>query len=142
MSRVNIHPSCWGNAAWTYFYSIAWAYPERNPSRQLMEDVRATFVAPRSVCGCSKCRRNHPKHLRESPLTDNILKSRWRVFKWLVDLDNAVNAHWREPMTYDEAIEMCARKFEYPKTVSNTTIAITIIVTGAVGWAIYKRLQE
>jgi hypothetical protein len=83
-------PKVWGPHGWIFLHSITLNYPE-NPSSQDKKEMKNFFEALRYALPCDKCAKNLRKHMRDIPLTDDILNSRDKFINWLIDIHNEVN---------------------------------------------------
>jgi len=99
----NISPSLWGCHMWKSLHYITLSYPD-NPdetTKKLYEDFFINIIW--KYLPCEKCRYNYQNHIKELPLTDDILNSRNKFIYWLVDIHNLVNEETgKRKITYDE----------------------------------------
>src|SRR5690606_18573879 len=103
------------------------AYPN-NPSHEKMEDTRSFFMSLQGLLPCEKCRYNLAYHYSYRPLTDGILKNKYYLINWLIDIHNDVNISLGKPvMTYTQVINEYFGNNE-PFFTSGRMILIFIII--------------
>lgn len=83
-------PDIWGSFMWYTIHFIALDYSS-NPSASEKIDYKYYFQNLHKVIPCYKCAQHYIEHLREIPLTDDILKNNKSLFNWTVKLHNIVN---------------------------------------------------
>lgn len=116
----------WGAYAWKFFHLVTLDYPI-NPTQLDKYHYYQFFNSIQYVLPCGTCRKNLTEHLKNYPLTDNVLASRTSLIKWMIDLHNVVNYYIGKPMlTYQEAMN-AINNFK-PKKKSNTLYYIIIII--------------
>lgn len=117
----NIDPALWGGNLWNFIHYLTFAYSE-TPSKSDMENMKTFFELLKKILPCEKCRYHYSQNLTKKPLTDEILKSRYRFIEWAVDIHNEVNKMTGKPiMTVDDAIQ------KYMYTKSNTFLNPNVI---------------
>lgn len=91
----------WGPHAWKMIHLVAASYPVPATS----DDKRAYDAFFRSlgdVLPCPGCRKGYAQLIRDTvPLRSNVFSDRMSLFKWTVDLHNAVNAKLGKPIDRD-----------------------------------------
>jgi FAD-linked sulfhydryl oxidase len=85
-----MNPKKWGPKAWFFIHSVALNYPEY-PTKSEKENYKIFFSSLENVLPCSVCAHNYKKHLKELPITDNVLASKKNLFLWTVKMHNKVN---------------------------------------------------
>jgi len=92
LSDAGFPPTSWGSHAWTMVHLAAAAYPPQ-PTLSDKAAYRAFYESLQHVLPCPGCREGYTRILKELvPLTDSALADRMALFKWTVDVHNAVNA--------------------------------------------------
>ena len=127
----NFDPKHWGKAGWKLAHYISLAYPD-NPTKEEQESMYMFFKYFGLNLPCWSCRVHYNGHWKKLPLTDDILKSREKLIKWVIDLHNEVNISLGKPtMSYEDAINM----YMYPdeengidKNMKNLFILLVIFV--------------
>ena len=100
--RQNFEPKIWGPHAWFFLETITMSYPE-TPSKEQIKNFKTFFYTLQFIIPCNKCRVNYNKHLQIYPLSDEILSNRSNLFKWIVNMHNAVDPKKQRSLkeTYD-----------------------------------------
>lgn len=133
---------------WRSIHYIALGYPVRDPT----PDVRSSYASFFGVLGyvlpCAKCSQHYNKHIVSYPL-DASLTGRAELFKWTVDMHNAVNASLgRKTWTYEHAYQVYADRRSrnlgedsYSSVLSKaaTTVLSSLIVCSLIFWWIRSR---
>jgi mitochondrial FAD-linked sulfhydryl oxidase len=97
-----MNPSIWGPSAWLFLHTITIAYPTC-PTNEDKANIKNFFMSLQYILPCPTCKNNYKNHIKELPLTDNILNSREKLIKWLIDLHNLVNKeNNKKELTYDQ----------------------------------------
>lgn len=96
-------PEIWGPHVWAAIHLIAMGAPESfNSSTQ--GGYRNFFGNLPYVLPCIKCQEHLLKAMEELPLDMAFVSGRKSLFKWTVDLHNAVNARLGKPLvSYEDA---------------------------------------
>jgi hypothetical protein len=85
---------------------ITFAYPDA-PTQEDKFAIKTYFDNLKYILPCENCRGHYSQHLVSTPLTNDILSSRYKLIKWLVDLHNAVNKRTgAKEYTLDEIFTM------------------------------------
>lgn len=106
-----MNPNIWGPHAWFFLHSITLAYPEC-PSKDDKVNTKNFFYSLRNILPCTKCKINYQKHIEKNPLTNNILCSKKKLIKWLIDIHNYVNKMKGErEYTYEEIMNYYSSKY-------------------------------
>ena len=92
----NINPEKWGPHYWKMSHYITIAYP-KNPTEEDKKSVKMYFYNLVYLLPCENCRNHYAKNLNKFPLTEEILASRYKLIKWLVDIHNEVNRRTGKP---------------------------------------------
>ncbi len=83
-------PKVWGPQFWFMMHSTSFGYPD-NPSHSDKKHYKKFYKSLQDVLPCETCRGNYAKHLKEVPITDEVLKSKKNLFLWTVKIHNKVN---------------------------------------------------
>lgn len=127
----NINPIIWGSHLWKYLHYLTLAYPDSPPleTQMLYKDF---FLNLHNFIPCEKCRINYKRHLEELPLTDEILRSRNSLIRWLFDIHNIVNKETgKKQLGFDEFLDIYTQDPEETKKKKikrNIIIACAIIL--------------
>jgi hypothetical protein len=112
---MNIPPAVWGPFFWLTIHIIAIGYPN-NPSYTDKKAAKEFYESLANLIPCPVCRDHYKQHLQTYPLTPN-LDSRSDLFRWSVDLHNAVNKMLNKPTwTQDEVLNYLKRLGERGKS--------------------------
>ena len=99
-----MRPEVWGPHAWIFLHSVTLDYPD-NPTIQDKHNMKIFINSLGNVLPCEKCRNNFKHHLKELPITDNVLESKTNLVNWLIDIHNCVNiTKMTNKLTHEEAI--------------------------------------
>ena len=129
----NINPKKWGDAYWKMSHYITFAYPD-SPTQEDKFTVKTHFNNLRHILPCENCRGHYSKYLISTPLTDDILSSRYKLIKWLVDLHNDVNKRTgKKEYSLDEIIAMYSNDdqsslFNIDPNISQILFLIVIVI--------------
>jgi hypothetical protein len=117
-------PEIWGPHAWVFLHSVTLEYPE-NPTEQDKVNMVNFINSVGLVLPCQKCRNNFKSHLDKTPLTEEVIKCKTNLVKWMIDIHNCVNKMNNKP---ELSYEVCLRKLlkQYNDT-KNITISIIIL---------------
>ena len=101
LSESGFPPDVWGPSAWTLMHLVAASYPE-NPSEEAKRQYAAFFKSLQHVLPCGGCRQGL-QYLMAGPhrLTSSVMADRLSLFRWTVDVHNAVNAKTGKPQRTD-----------------------------------------
>lgn len=97
-------PEIWGKPGWKSFHYILEEYPV-DPTEEDQATYYKYIHSLAAVLPCKKCQRHMKEHLKEYPLTPDVLSSKDSLVKWGIDFHNSVNHFTGKPMmSHDEAI--------------------------------------
>lgn len=140
-----MHPRLWGRDMWRTIHFVALGYPIREPSAEVVQSYQTFFEVLGPVLPCVKCSKHYHDHVHSHPVRP-FLVGRAELFRWTVDLHNAVNASLgREGWTYEQAYEVYSdgRTHKEPGVGSVRkifTVAVTITVVSLfVVWMVRRR---
>jgi len=85
-----MNPNIWGPATWTFLHTITFTYPD-NPTIDDKKNMYNFFMNLSNVLPCEKCKINFDDHLRDYPLTSEVLCSKSSLSRWLIDIHNEIN---------------------------------------------------
>lgn len=118
----NINPSLWGPHCWKFMHYLTMSYPDK-PTESDKNKIKNFFLAVAEIIPCENCRIHFALNLKNFPLTDNVLESRYNLINWLKNIHNEVNTrNGKKPYTYDDIINEYSNK-------NNTTDYNVEIVT-------------
>lgn len=101
-----MNPKIWGPRAWIFLHSITLAYPV-NPTYQDMDNYKRFFESLKYVLPCESCKEHFTDNIKKYPLTDQILRSKDLLCKWLIDIHNSVNmSTGKRVLTYQQVFDI------------------------------------
>ena len=108
----NIDPKLWGKHFWATAHYITISYPN-NPSKEEKENVKKFFDLLTVLLPCENCRLHYINNLKITPLTDDILNSKYKLIEWLVNLHNEVNGRTgKKIISVKEAINIYTKPYD------------------------------
>jgi len=144
-------PDIWGPHVWKALHLISFAYPN-DPTEKQKKTYKSFFETFYGVLPCSICSNNYKKHLEEIPLTNDVMKNRDSLVKWVIDIHNLVNKENGKPIySYEKAIENIMNNFTNnenfspikgqtpPPTPNYIWILIIILILLVIIAVIYKK---
>lgn len=121
-------PNIWGKHAWIFLHTVVEAYPDK-PLIEDKDNMRNFFYYSGNVLPCLKCKINFKKHMKEIPLTDDILSSKNRLRKWLIDIHNEVNlTTGKKVLSYHSAQNCILRMYKKKDRVTGFQKVLVIII--------------
>jgi hypothetical protein len=106
----NINPSLWGPHCWKFMHYLTMSYPDE-PTQMDKDKIKRFFLAIGDIIPCENCRVHFALNLKNSPLTDKVLESRYNLINWLKDIHNEVNSrNGKKTYTYDDIINEYSNK--------------------------------
>jgi len=106
MSKEIIGPNVWGPVIWHALHYISLGYPV-NPSEDQKQKYKTFFSLLSDVIPCSICRNHFSENLIKMRLSDEFLKTKESLIKWLIDFHNIVNELNKKPIIkYEEARQL------------------------------------
>jgi hypothetical protein len=103
-------PSVWGPRVWDALHYISLGYPE-NPTEEDKQSYRTFYELLGNVLPCHICANHFKENYKTMPLTDDIMSSKNKVIKWVIDLHNIVNVmKHKHPIPYEEALQLIQRR--------------------------------
>jgi hypothetical protein len=88
--RHNLNPEVWGPHAWFFIESSVLSYPD-NPTDSDKKKMSTFLKSIQYAIPCEGCRHHYKSNLKSNPLTDNVLKNKDELFKWVVEMHNSAN---------------------------------------------------
>jgi len=83
-------PDIWGPHGWKFIHYVTLGYPEK-PSSETKKQYTNFFMSLRDVIPCSICGNNFRIHMKQYPLTDEILSDKKLFIEWGITMHNLVN---------------------------------------------------
>lgn len=93
--KLKMPPEVWGPFFWHTIHIVAMGYPEK-PTYAQKKAAKEFYESLQYLLPCSVCRQHYAQHLAVAPITPH-LDRRQDLFKWTVDLHNAVNQSLGKP---------------------------------------------
>lgn len=99
---MGYNPSTWGRQAWHFIHMVALSYP---PEEMLTEEIKEKYYKFFESLGhtlpCPYCSQHFREKFKKNPPP---LNNREELFKWTVDMHNAVNRdNGKKELSYEEA---------------------------------------
>lgn len=143
-----MNPDIWGPHAWFFLYSVALAYPE-NPTDKDKKNYYNFYMSIMDILPCLKCRIHYTEHLQKYPLTDEILSSKLKLFKWVHTIHNEVKESqgkkkYKLTETYEFFNNAYANNKIPFKEIINMKILIPVIliIVGILGLIMYNKMTN
>jgi len=109
---MQLGPNVWGPHLWKSLHMITLGYPNDATIEQ-KKNYRSFFENFHLVIPCSICANNYKQHLIDIPLTNESLKNKDSLIRWLIDIHNLVNKETgKDILSYDQAIAIMKNNFE------------------------------
>jgi len=126
---------------WKSLHYITLSYPD-NPDDETKYMYRDFFTNTiNNFLPCEKCRHNYNKHLRELPLTDDILNSRNKFIYWLVDLHNIVNKETgKSVISYEQFNQIYLNTQKKQQNYTTLYIITFLVIVLLILLTIYKKV--
>jgi hypothetical protein len=98
-------PDVWGPHGWKFIHYITLGYPIK-PTIEIKQQYLNFFNTLKNVIPCSICGNNYRKHIKQFPLTNEILDDKKKFINWGITMHNLVNIlNNKKEYENDEAIE-------------------------------------
>ena len=85
--RLDYNPKIWGPKAWFFIETIILSYPN-NPTLNDKLIFKNFFKNLKDILPCERCRHNYSNHLKNVPLTDDILCNKDSLIDWIIQIHN------------------------------------------------------
>jgi len=103
-------PDTWGPHGWKFIHFITMAYPD-HPSRYDKQNYKNFFLNLSHVIPCSLCADNYKDHLRQYPLTEEVLSNQENLMKWGIKMHNLVNEeNQKKVFSNEEAYKLISKE--------------------------------
>ena len=100
---MHIPPTVWGPFFWMTIHITALGYPSK-PTYTEKRSAKQFFESLANLIPCPVCREHYKQHITKNPILPH-LDNRSDLFKWTVDLHNAVNETLNKPKwTVEESL--------------------------------------
>lgn len=124
----NIDPNLWGKHFWATAHYITISYPD-NPSSEDKKNVKSFFELLGKLLPCENCRIHYMNNLKNTPITDNILNSKYKLIEWLVNLHNEVNKRTgKKIISVNDAINIYTKPHPNKDEIIDYTQSSTIFL--------------
>ena len=126
-----IGPDSWGPHGWKFIHFTALGYPDEPTNRDKMK-YKKFYTSLCDVIPCIMCRNNYVDHLKEFPITNQVLKDKESLMGWTVKIHNIVNkSNNKRVVPIKEGIEMIKKNYQgcQVEKFSNTKKANKIVYT-------------
>lgn len=121
----NIDPKRWGRPSWDFLFYITLSYSD-TPTEEERQNMYNFFMAMGKVIPCEKCRFNFSQHLKKYQLTNSVLKNRYSLLMWLINIHNEICIqNGKKCTTYDEIIN---RYLGENTGILNTNLVFTLLI--------------
>lgn len=97
-------PNIWGPIYWKLLHNMTTLYPD-NPTQQDKYNFIEFINAFKNLLPCKECRDHFLYNLNISPLTDDILSSKYELVLWGISIHNIVRKMLKKYISYKETIE-------------------------------------
>ena len=143
-----MNPDIWGPHAWFLLYSVALAYPEE-PTKDDKTNYYNFYMSLQDVLPCLKCRVHYSQHIKNHPLSDEILNNKLSVFKWVHSIHNAVKeSQGKKPYTLSSTIEHFNKAYSTNKELFKDMkkwyilIPVIIIIISILGLVYFTKKKK
>lgn len=108
-------PNIWGPHLWKALHMISVGYPNE-PNDYQKQHYKSFLENFYQVIPCSICSNNYKRHLEELPITDDVMKNRQNLSKWVIDIHNIVNKEQgKNVIEPDDALLLIFNNFNNPQ---------------------------
>jgi hypothetical protein len=102
--RHNLNPEIWGPHAWFFIESSVLSYPDI-PTESDKKKMSTFLKSIQYAIPCEGCRTHYKNNLKQFPLTENVLKNKDELFKWVVNVHNNANRRNISSKTDNESLQ-------------------------------------
>jgi len=139
---MSLGPEVWGPPSWKFIHFVTLGYPD-NPTFQDKKKYKQFFELISYVLPCNYCTKNFEKHLKQNPLTNNILNSRKKLVLWGIKMHNLVNKmNNSQVYTYEEALKLILNENSNQNKSSKYLYLMVIIFIAFVVYLSIKRYKK
>jgi hypothetical protein len=147
---MHIPPTVWGPFFWMTIHITALGYPSK-PTYTEKRSAKQFFESLANLIPCPVCREHYKQHITKNPILPH-LDNRSDLFKWTVELHNAVNEKLNKPKwTVQESLDYIKQLGERERSPIITSkdfseqnlqslvkgVAMGVAATAAVGGIFY-----
>lgn len=139
----NINPKKWGSAYWKTSHYITFAYPDM-PTYEDKIVVKSYFDNLRYLLPCENCRGHYTQYISTYPLSEDILASRYKLIKWLIDLHNSVNKRTDEKeYSLEEVVAMYSNdnNTETLFNIDSNILQVIILIIVIIALVVYMKYK-
>jgi hypothetical protein len=115
------------------------------PSKQEQEDAIKFYTSLKTMLPCGICRAHYSEFLREMPVEDAVA-SRDHLIYWVFRLHNKVNVNLgKREFSFEEYIQAMrnlAASRPSKSYLTQTNIAVAVLLAAAVGGAVYYAYKK
>jgi hypothetical protein len=112
---INLGPNIWGPHLWKTIHFVALGYP-MNPIEEDKKNYKIFYESFKYTIPCIKCRNHYSQHLEKIPIDDQVLRDKYTLLNWTIDLHNTVNKlNNKKVYSYDEATDLIISNFQETK---------------------------
>ncbi len=137
-------PDVWGPHGWKFIHFVTLGYPY-HPSQNDKKRYKKFFELIQFMLPCSLCANNYKKHLKEFPLSNEILNDRDKVISWGIKMHNLVNISNNSKVYSDEeALKLILREkaCSINSSFKETTLILCMITLVFVLTVVYLFLKK
>jgi len=125
---MNIDPNIWGPKLWESIDYIIMGLPDY-PTEIQKEKIYNFFMVLQYLLPCEKCRENYKEHIRNHPLTNDILSSKNNLMLWIVTIHNEVNKTLNKPLfTYEDFLDKNTKRLSISTGETNYIYVLVVIM--------------
>ena len=137
-------PDVWGPHGWKFLHFVTLGYPE-NPTSDDKKKYKTFFSLIQTVLPCGLCAANYKKHLKEYPITDEILANKTNLISWCIKMHNLVNIENNSKVySDDEALKLILSEKSCPKSNESyrDILIIAVIILAISLLLLYKQISK
>lgn len=125
-----IGPDRFGPSLWQGLHYITLGYPD-NPTEEQKQKYKTFFLLLRDTLPCSICAQHYTYNLTKMPLTEEALRTRENLVKWLIDFHNVVNEMKGKPtIEYSKARRMIDTDFHCKNNILMNPMNTVYLLVG------------
>jgi len=141
---MHLGPDVWGPHGWKFLHFITIGYPNI-PSNDDKKKYKTFFSLIQHVLPCRICADNYNKHIKQHPLSDNILSDKTKFINWCIKMHNLVNSENKSKVYSDEEALKLILKEKSCHEINNINkeiIVIFIVVISIVLLLLYNHFYK